>query len=56
MVRLVSLLVDRVRDLGIAVPDADGDDAAKEVEVFVPVDVPDVLVFSVVDDEQLVSK
>ena len=53
VLELVDLRLDLRSDLGIAVADADGDDAAEEIEVFVALDVPEILHRGVVGDERM---
>ncbi len=45
MLQLVDLLMHLLIHRFIAMADADGHDAAEEIEVLIPVDVPDVLIF-----------
>ncbi len=54
MLNLVSLLVDRLGDSIVAVADADGENAAEEVEKLPPVGVINVLILRVVDHQRLV--
>ncbi len=51
MAELVDLGLLRAVTRGLAVADADGDDAAEEVEVALAVDVPDVLHLAALDGE-----
>ena len=48
------LLLDRAGDFVVAVPDADSDDAAEEIEILLAVKIVNVTAFRVVDDQRLV--
>ncbi len=56
VLKRVQLRVNLGVHVGVAVPDADGDDAAEEIEVFVPVDVIDELVPGSRDHEGFVEE
>ena len=53
MLEAVHLGLDLRRDFGVAVADGDRQDAAEEIEVFAPFDIPDVLHLGAVGDERL---
>ena len=52
VLELGCLLLDRMCDLIVAVPHADGEDAAKEIQVFPPLHVIDQATLGVVDDQR----
>jgi hypothetical protein len=56
VVQPVDLFVDLAANVGIQVADADGDDAAEEIEKLAAIGVPDVVVLRVVDDKRFAEE
>jgi len=50
----VGLLLDGLGDLLVAMADADGENAAEEIEIFLAVDIVNVVVFGVIHHQRLV--
>ena len=53
VLQAVDLRVQLLIHLFVAMADADGDDAAEEIQVLIAVGIPDVLILGVRDDQRL---
>ncbi len=54
--RLPHLLVNLLVHFLVGMPDADGNDSAEEVEILLPIGVPDVLIFRSLDDKRFLEE